>query len=464
MLVKFRRSVRENAPLIVIAILFSLFMMAFLSPRIFITIPAGYEGVIFRKFFGGTVIDRTYKEGLRVFFPWDTVIPYCLREQVLDVDLDALTSDGMNVQVRITVRFQLKPRLLGVLHKTHGPDYIRTYLTPEVESSTRQILGKAKPVELYSTARNLLEMEIFSYLDNELREFDDFENLVWPKPPANSLFLGEVGHRTDEGENVRLLLKHLYEVEADNLQLIDDVKKEGFINLFREFYHSEQKIERDRVLLTEQISKLQDEREVIESSLEMHFVRGEMEKDEAQLNVVILDSLNTLFHELEQASAKLDEKSVNGNDQFGHLRDAYDQFFTVIHLKDVLISSIVLPDKIRNAIESKLQQEQIAEEFDFRLERERKEAERKRIEARGIKDFQDMVAAGIEEGLLKWKAIEATLELAKSNNAKMVIIGAGKEGLPIILGNQGWDFPVPSHIDSVNGAERATSREDDSMQ
>ncbi|MDP7364905.1 MAG: hypothetical protein QF768_20155 [Candidatus Latescibacteria bacterium] len=138
---------------------------------------------------------------------------------------------------------------------------------------------------------------------------------------------------------------------------------------------------------------------------------------------------------------------------FKVLQKSYDRFFKIIELKDVLISDIELPPDIKAAIESKLGQEQVAEEFDFRIERERKEAERKRIEARGIRDFQDMVAIGVEEGLLKWKAIEATLELARSPNAKMIIIGAGEGGLPVILGNQGWEDSTPMPRDTLSLSE-----------
>ena len=69
----------------------------------------------------------------------------------------------------------------------------------------------------------------------------------------------------------------------------------------------------------------------------------------------------------------------------------------------------------------------------FILQKERQEAERKRIEAQGISDFQNIVARGISEQLLRWKGIEATEKLAASQNAKIVIIGAGKDGLPLIL-------------------------------
>lgn len=105
-----------------------------------------------------------------------------------------------------------------------------------------------------------------------------------------------------------------------------------------------------------------------------------------------------------------------------------------IHLDAILIRSIELPQNIRTAIEKKLKQEQESQEYEFKIEKEEKEAQRKRIEAQGIKDFQDIVSDGISDKLLRWKGIEATLELAKSQNAKVVVIGQGKDGMPLILG------------------------------
>ena len=74
-------------------------------------------------------------------------------------------------------------------------------------------------------------------------------------------------------------------------------------------------------------------------------------------------------------------------------------------------------------------------EYEFRLEKETKEAARKRIEAEGVRDFQDIVSEGISDELLRWKGIEATQNLAQSNNTKIVVVGGGDDGLPIILGN-----------------------------
>ncbi len=111
-----------------------------------------------------------------------------------------------------------------------------------------------------------------------------------------------------------------------------------------------------------------------------------------------------------------------------------DQMTEAIYVQDVLIRDILLPPKVVAAIDDKLAQEQRMLEYDYRLEKERKERDRKAIEAEGIRIFQDTVAGGISERYLKWKGIDATLELARSANAKIVVIGAGSDGLPIILG------------------------------
>ncbi len=101
----------------------------------------------------------------------------------------------------------------------------------------------------------------------------------------------------------------------------------------------------------------------------------------------------------------------------------------------VLLRKIGLPAVVANAIQEKLKREQEAEQMKFVLQKESQEAERKRIEAQGISDFQKIVAAGISAQLLEWKGIEATEKLAMSNNTKVVVIGNPKSGLPIILGN-----------------------------
>jgi len=104
-----------------------------------------------------------------------------------------------------------------------------------------------------------------------------------------------------------------------------------------------------------------------------------------------------------------------------------------IFVERVLLRDVQLPAMLKSSIEAKQQAEQDALRMSFILQKEKQEAERKRIEAQGIADFQKIVAAGISPQLLEWKGIEATEKLAASNNSKIVMIGNSKSGLPIIF-------------------------------
>lgn len=106
-----------------------------------------------------------------------------------------------------------------------------------------------------------------------------------------------------------------------------------------------------------------------------------------------------------------------------------------IILDRVLVRDVTLPATIKTAIERKLKQEQEALEYEFRLQKAAKEAERIRIEAQGKADANKILNASLTPNILKEKGIEATLKLAKSNNSKVIVVGSGKDGLPLILGN-----------------------------
>jgi len=104
-----------------------------------------------------------------------------------------------------------------------------------------------------------------------------------------------------------------------------------------------------------------------------------------------------------------------------------------ITVESTPLRQVGLPRGLTQAIEEKLRAEQESQRMEFVLLKEKQEAERKRIEAQGIADFQAIVTKGISEQLLRWKGIEATEKIANSQNAKVIIIGAGKDGLPLIL-------------------------------
>lgn len=141
-----------------------------------------------------------------------------------------------------------------------------------------------------------------------------------------------------------------------------------------------------------------------------------------------------------EEQAKIDFPIGNDKDTAGKpLR------MSMIHIDEVLVSNVTLPLTVRQAIERKAEQEQIMQEYDFRIAREEKEKDRKRIEAEGIRQFQDIVARTITPEYLRLRGIEATQSFATSSNAKTIIIG-GRDGLPVIL-NTG---------DEAKPAERST--------
>lgn len=133
--------------------------------------------------------------------------------------------------------------------------------------------------------------------------------------------------------------------------------------------------------------------------------------------------------EREKMSAQIDQ----------HIRAAIEP--RGVQVERVLLRDVALPARLQQAIQEKLSAEQEASRMQFVLLKEKQEAERKKIEAEGISSFQKIVTEGINENLLKWKGIEATKELALSNNSKVVIIGSGKEGLPVILGGDTAEMP-----------------------
>jgi prohibitin 2 len=148
-----------------------------------------------------------------------------------------------------------------------------------------------------------------------------------------------------------------------------------------------------------------------------------------------------------RAESALGEKMMEGGvgDEGEENAPYHVPLYAMLNLIDTLILGIELPSAIVTAINRKIEQYYISEEYKFRVAREIRESERKKIEAEGISEFQRIVSQGISDSYLRWRGIEATLQLAQSTNSKIVILGSGKDGLPIILGNMdGVPAPPPA--------------------
>lgn len=240
-------------------------------------VPAGHVGV---KDFFGSVSPNTLSPGIRVVFPFTRVIKMSVQTLELKETAEVPSKEGLNLNLEVSLLYQLDPSKAAVLYKTVGRDYVGTVVEPQFRSAIREITASYEAKALYSAERERIAQEVF--------------------------------------------------------------------NLTR---------------------RLSEERGIL--------------------------------------------------------------------VQQVLLRKIGLPPVVANAIQEKLRREQEAEQMKFVLQKESQEAERKRIEAQGIADFQRIVAQGISPQLLEWKGIEATEKLAQSPNTKIVVIGNPKTGLPIILGSEG---------------------------
>ncbi len=283
--VRFRKWCRRHAMGIYAMQLSVLAVLIAVVPFSLIEIPAGHVGVLWQRFFGGTVTDRSYGEGLKVIFPWDYITLYDARLRNSARFYDTISSNGLNMEVDIAVRYRVNREAVGALHKLVGPRYDEVLVFPEIGSYARTLIARYTPEQLYSQARLFIQ--------------------------------GEILRQMRAGGGAALL-------------------------------------------------------------------RGQ---------------------------------NVDGK---------------LVEVEDVLIRGVRLPARVEDAIERKVEQQQAVLEYDFRIARETKEAERKRIEAEGVRDFQAAVAGQITDEYLRLRGIEATTALATARNSKIIVLGGG-EGLPLIF-------------------------------
>ena len=144
--------------------------------------------------------------------------------------------------------------------------------------------------------------------------------------------------------------------------------------------------------------------------------------------------------------------------------NSLQEYVPLIEMVDILIAEVRMPELVRQAIERKEEQQQLQQEYQFRIAREKQESVRKRIEAEGIRDFQRIIQSGISDNYLKWRGIEATLRLATSPNSKTVIIGGGKTGMPLILSTEdGNSRPASAPVRTQKSAATRSTAQSDSF-
>ena len=176
-----KRKLMENLSLMIVTILIVLFVIIYFWHSIFITIKAGEGGVLYLRFFGGTVVDRVYSEGFHMIAPWDSMTQYNVRYQVINHQMYALTRKGMRIQINLTIRYSPEYKLLGVLHQRVGPDYQNKIVIPEAEAVIRKIIGQFNSEEVYSTKRALVQRIVDEAITEVSQRFVRVDDMIITK-------------------------------------------------------------------------------------------------------------------------------------------------------------------------------------------------------------------------------------------------------------------------------------------
>ncbi|MCI5218654.1 MAG: prohibitin family protein [Candidatus Electrothrix sp. LOE2] len=159
-------------------LLIILIICILLFNRIVIFIGPGDGGVLYRLFFGGTVTTTVYPEGIQFIWPWDTMYVYNARVQEYPHEFDALTKNGLKVHLNLSVRYRPEYKLLGVLHKEIGEDYVAVVVLPEIENVLRVLIGSLDAEEIYTTKQSLLEKAINGAIEQIARRYVQVDDVI----------------------------------------------------------------------------------------------------------------------------------------------------------------------------------------------------------------------------------------------------------------------------------------------
>ncbi len=189
-----RRKRRRRVILVLSAAAF-LALLVVLADRMLITIEAGHVGVLWSRFGGGTITDRTYGEGMHVIFPWDEMTPYSVRFQSIQESFTVMTKDGLEIEAGVFTRFKPIPESVAMMHKHVGPDYVDLVIRPEIAATARQVIAKMAPSDLYSEKRVDVQNLIAKKAGRRIG--------LSPEAVETSLLVGELDSRDLEAEKRR---------------------------------------------------------------------------------------------------------------------------------------------------------------------------------------------------------------------------------------------------------------------
>lgn len=158
----------EKLPKVALPVIIGVVLLIILLAKSAVTIGPGEGGVLFEPFGNGINTERTYGEGFHVVAPWNDMIVQKVRQQSISDDMNVLSVNGLDITVSGTIWFQPQYKNLGKLIQTKGEDYIRELLSPAINAAAKSVVGRYTPEQLYSSKRDVIELEILEQVKIEL--------------------------------------------------------------------------------------------------------------------------------------------------------------------------------------------------------------------------------------------------------------------------------------------------------
>lgn len=215
---------------ILVALMVLIMLILFFYRDIFITIQAGHAGVLFERFGNGTKLDKAYPEGTYMVFPWNQMSIYDVRMQERTDSMTVISSNGLAINLVVSVRFFPSLSTLGILHRYIGPDYVDKVVMPEIKAKTRDIIGKFEPVSLYSIDREKIQDSISERVLESINGHKIVNNILSDNSPNYVVFENLYIEHIELPDFIDASIERKLEAEQRSLQydfLIISAQKEA---------------------------------------------------------------------------------------------------------------------------------------------------------------------------------------------------------------------------------------------
>ena len=337
-----------------------------------------------------------------------------------------MTRDGLQIDTEVTIRYRPCYRSLAQLHQEIGPDYLDKLLVPQVGALLRQIAGLCSAEQAYSTERPDIRNAVLQALRLTFSGSAAGGGSERPEPrctipgastPVARANEAEAGAKTQVAPAANQTSDHRVLAREQAQKALRGVLPGPFADI---------------VVQADAIAN---------DTINADLLPAEADREEV-CGVPLSRVLDTFRLRQRDAPAVVPVEDATAGDD-------------LVFIQDVLLRSVVLPAGVRESIENKVQQEQAMLGYRYRVSQELLESLRKEAEGLGVGAFQAATGpGGVTDDYLKWQGIAATLGLATSPNAKMVIVG-GKDGLPLILNTEAVPTAAVAAPVAPAAAERA---------